>query len=365
MNAESNFFSSTYREARMRLLQKSSSVGAHHRFYPHALRGFEGEELGTDVLLFGSKTASCVLVLESATHGVEGYAGSAIQLATLPLASAAATDDLAILYVHAVNPYGFSFARRGDEANVDVNRNFADFSDPVALSNPLFSSLAPWLIPETWDEDSLRAADLALDQLRTTHGEHAVSQAMRRGQHTHPGSVFFGGKSPSWSRTVVERIAAEWLTDTRSTLLLDIHTGLGDFGALQLLTIEPPDGETYQGLQRIFGSPLRSTVDSSSGAANATGNIFVGYKRCLPSTKFVGVALEFGTYESARVQRALRRDAWAYLDQGDPRRSNSLPDIRDEMLEAFCPANTGWRRRVVNDGIEAFRKALDALRSNA
>jgi len=364
MNTESDFFSPTYQEARTRLLQHALSVGVHHRFYPHTLRGFEGEELGTDVLLFGPKTATRMLVLESGTHGVEGYAGSAIQLAAVPLAAAAATDDLAVLYIHAVNPYGFSFARRGDESNVDINRNFADFSDPNALSNPLFPVLAPWLVPETWSDDSLRAADLALDELRATHGATAISQAMRRGQHTHPGSVFFGGKGPSWSRKTVEKITAEWLAGTRSTLLLDVHTGLGEFGELQLLTIEPPDSETYPRLQQVFGSCLRSTIDARSGAANATGNIFAGYRRCLQSTDFLGIALEFGTYEQARVQRALRRDAWVHLDQSNVSGIDIRAEMRTEMLETFCPINADWRRRVVSDGIETLQKALDLLRSS-
>ena len=36
---------------------------------------------------------------------------------------------------HAVNPFGFSYCRRVNEDNVDVNRNFVDFSRPLADSD--------------------------------------------------------------------------------------------------------------------------------------------------------------------------------------------------------------------------------------
>ncbi len=362
MPSEADLFSSTYREARSRLVHESVAAGAGHQSHIHPCRGFEGEELATDILLFGRPDAQRIVVLESATHGVEGFAGSAVQLAVVPLAAAAVAADIAVLYVHAINPYGFSFARRGDESNVDINRNFTDFSSEEAIDNPLFASLAPFLVPNIWSEESLQAADLALDELRAAHGEAAVSRAMRRGQYSHPGSVFFGGKAPSWSRGVVERIADEWLGCARSIILLDVHTGLGDFSALQLLTIEPPDGDIYRRLRGAFGATLRSTVDATSGAANATGNIFSGYRQALGPVDFVGVALEFGTYEASRVQRALRKDAWAYLDDRDSGRIHARAAVRDEMLEAFCPADSRWRERVVVQSLETFARAVELLR---
>jgi hypothetical protein len=80
-------------------------------------------------------------------HGVEGFAGSAVQVAALKgIAAEAATDTTAaaaaaaaasasgnaastrskpytLCFVHAVNPYGFAALRRFNENNVDLNRN--------------------------------------------------------------------------------------------------------------------------------------------------------------------------------------------------------------------------------------------------
>lgn len=94
----------------------------------------------------------------SGVHGVEGYAGSAIQLNflqsllekvmgdswvywviycwdlnTQDSVSEVLSDDFAILVIHVVNPYGMSWWRRWNENNVDLNRNLIDGMRPVFL----------------------------------------------------------------------------------------------------------------------------------------------------------------------------------------------------------------------------------------
>ena len=44
---------------------------------------------------------------------------------------ACSAAGVAVLYVHALNPYGFSWWRRTTHENVDLNRNFHDFSKPL------------------------------------------------------------------------------------------------------------------------------------------------------------------------------------------------------------------------------------------
>src|SRR5690606_41795533 len=80
---------------------------------------------------------SKVLVLITGTHGVEGHAGSAVQTdlwglieqrkVTLP-------EDIAILMVHPLNPFGYAWGRRCDEQGIDLNRNFIDFTQPLPHS---------------------------------------------------------------------------------------------------------------------------------------------------------------------------------------------------------------------------------------
>ena len=50
------------------------------------------------------------------------------------------------LYVHALNPYGFSWWRRTTHENVDLNRNFRDFSAELPR-NPAYDEIAALSCP--------------------------------------------------------------------------------------------------------------------------------------------------------------------------------------------------------------------------
>ena len=94
------------------------------------------------------------LLVISGTHGVEGFAGSMCQTAWLS-EGAALPDDLAVVLVHAINPYGFAWIRRVNEDNVDLNRNCIDFSASLP-ENVGYDQLAEALVPPTWDADTVR-----------------------------------------------------------------------------------------------------------------------------------------------------------------------------------------------------------------
>ena len=76
---------------------------------------------------------------------------SATPRGTAPRADA----GVAVLYVHGLNPYGFSWWRRTTHENVDLNRNFRDFAaEPPA--NAAYDELAALIVPETWPPDAAR-----------------------------------------------------------------------------------------------------------------------------------------------------------------------------------------------------------------
>src|SRR5262245_8050563 len=123
MSAGAGYFSSDYFTARDRFLQAAARAGARLERLPLAARGPGNEELGIDIAWFGARRPRRVLLHSSGLHGVEGFAGSAIQLQLLDDAPALA-GDAALVVVHILNPYGMAWLRRVNENNVDLNRNF-------------------------------------------------------------------------------------------------------------------------------------------------------------------------------------------------------------------------------------------------
>ena len=145
-------FSQTYTEARGKFVGAAEAAGLPLQSHRHPLLGQDGETLAMDVARFGPADAPRLLVITSACHGVEGFCGSGLQTALIrdsAFHTAARAAGVAVLYVHALNPYGFSHLRRVTHENVDLNRNFHDFTQPLP-DNPGYRELHPMLLPPQW-----------------------------------------------------------------------------------------------------------------------------------------------------------------------------------------------------------------------
>ena len=137
MSGAAQHFSNSYAQARDKFLEAAGAAGLAVESKLHPLKGRDGEDLAMDVARDGPPGASSLLILSSACHGVEGYCGTGVQVAALrdrEWRDHARARGVAVLYVHALNPYGFSHIRRTTHENVDLNRNFHDFS-PVSYTH--------------------------------------------------------------------------------------------------------------------------------------------------------------------------------------------------------------------------------------
>jgi hypothetical protein len=100
-------YAETYYQARALFRKHAGSAGAVLHTIP--LAEYEHLDLTTDFAVFKG-TSDKVIVHMSGTHGVEGFAGSAIQSGILQN-WAKVTPGPTVIFVHAVNPYGFSMVR--------------------------------------------------------------------------------------------------------------------------------------------------------------------------------------------------------------------------------------------------------------
>ncbi|MBF0247913.1 MAG: DUF2817 domain-containing protein, partial [Alphaproteobacteria bacterium] len=197
-------FSADYGEARRRFLEACRKAGATPVSHDHPDLGPRGETLATDSVWFGPEDAATVLVLISATHGVEGFCGSAAQTAWIESGGwKALPPDAAVLVIHALNPFGFAWLRRVTGEGVDLNRNFIDFTGALP-TNPGYAELADDLLPDALDPQTLAAADARLAAYAERHGETAYEIAVSGGQYTHPDGLFYGGAGPTPARLAVE-----------------------------------------------------------------------------------------------------------------------------------------------------------------
>ena len=75
----SAFFAPNYFSARDAFLALARERGAQTESHPLSARGPAGEALSIDTAYFGPREPRQLLAIVSGTHGVEGFAGSALQ----------------------------------------------------------------------------------------------------------------------------------------------------------------------------------------------------------------------------------------------------------------------------------------------
>jgi hypothetical protein len=223
-------FSPSYARARVQFLEAAAAAGMAIQSHNHPLPGREGETLAVDVALDGPAQADRLLIISSACHGVEGFAGSGVQVFAAhdeEWRAHARDAGLAVLYIHALNPHGFSYLRRVTQENVDLNRNFLDFKLPLP-GNPAYGELHPLLLPEQWPPTPDNQA--AVGAWIAEHGLQRFQAAVSQGQYAFADGLFFGGVAPTWSNQTLRQILRTQGARAKHIAWIDLHTGLGPCG---------------------------------------------------------------------------------------------------------------------------------------
>jgi hypothetical protein len=355
-----DYYSATYSDARANFLSACLDAGLRVKSYRNPEKGPQGEALFMDVTWIGPESASRAVVVTSATHGAEGFAGSGIQVGLLRDGGAPRPgDETAVLIIHAVNPYGFAWIRRVNEDNVDLNRNFVDHECGNYPENDLFEELAAHMIPRNWDEESIAACQAAIAAVEKVHGEVAVRKAIGKGQYHHPDNVHYGGDKATWSNRMLAWICGEYLKHAEQAVLIDVHSGLGPYGYGELMTPSVPGEKVYDLFFDWYGEQVHSTMAGGSAYSGSKGSILAGFRPPVEGLDWASVGLEYGTREREGVRLAVRADTWLHahgdLDSDLGRR------IKRDLKDSFYPEETEWKEKVWERGKEVIGIALERI----
>ena len=361
VNAARRHFAVEYRDARERFLDACARAGVEPRTYENPLQGPHGETLATDAAWLGPDDAARVMVLVSATHGVEGFPGSAAQIDWLEAGGAASLPaGVAALVVHAINPYGFAWQRRVTEEGVDLNRNFVDFAAALP-ENPGYDELADALVPPALDQRTLADADARIDAYRARHGERRLMEARSAGQYRHPTGMFYGGDGPTWSRRTLERIAADHrLADRELVGVVDFHTGLGPFGYGEPICAHTPDTPNVARAYKWYGRSVTQPALGTSSSVEKTGLAEFGWEAML-GERVTFVAVEYGTFPPANGLRVLRQDHWLYAHRNVDWNDAQTRRIKSDIRLHFAPRSVDWQEMVLFRARQIVRQGLAAL----
>lgn len=350
-----NAFPSGYISARANFRELSRQLTDNQHIFPVFS---SGEDLTIDVATLGDPQARHTVIISSGLHGVEGFVGSAVQVAFLDslIRHEIKLCDCTVVLIHAINPYGFKHLRRVNEENVDLNRNFlADFNTKPAVTDYIkFNSLLnPHCVSGGFDLFTLKAYFYIC-----RYGIASLRQSIAAGQYDFPNSLFYGGVSAAQSSILMEQILLGISNGDKTIFHVDIHSGLGQYADYKLLLPEYGQISETPGNISIFNPEKIELIGEHGGITGAISGTISDYFCQVMGGNYQHVGLEFGTYSNLRLLKAMRLEnaAHHYLDDTDSRKKA----IKAEFLECFCPSDPGWRSAVIKQGLTVIDQAIAA-----
>lgn len=305
----------------------------------------------------GPGEATGRLIVLSGVHGIEGFCGSAVQIALLRR-FAARPPGTRVILLHMVNPAGARAGRRTNRDNVDLNRNL--LFDHAALARVdgrartigrLFSSPVLSRLPDpVW-------VPLALARAMVSGGLATVRKTLAGGQFFDPGAPFFGGRAlaPELATLLTAVGDAVGAGTASRTILFDLHSGVGRYGAASLLG----HGESALSPRTIFGVPVADGHGPKGVGFPARGEVIGGLKARLDATEACGVTFEFGTGPALGTLLAIRASNSAHAHFPASRRREQA--ARARMTRAFCPDDPAWRIGYVRRALHFLDRAIHCL----
>lgn len=353
----SAYFSDDYFEARARFISAANRAGAQMSQIPIRAQGPAGEPLIIDIAWLGDRSPERAMIHASGIHGVEGFAGSAIQLRLLENPPEV-PEGAAVIFVHALNPYGMAWLRRYNETNVDLNRNFRFSEQEWAASPAFYERLDSVLNPP--DHKLFDSFLLPALYLKLRYGNEKLRQTIPTGQNFNPSGLFYCGTQLEEGPRRYRRWLQEHLGAVNYLLVIDVHTGLGRRGQESLFHKIRSTGTSHleQKLSRMLPLDYESEKGVSYEIGGPHANLYEHYSPVL-ETDFV--TQEFGTYPNLYVVQALRDENRFHHLGG-----RSIDDTTKLRLkEAFYPQDNAWKAKVLEDGVSLFEKAAGVVFENS
>lgn len=353
----SQYYSRSYLEAKRRFLERVRAHEHLSRQWSTAFGEGSGVDLTTDSALLKSPTRGSsrrLFVATSGLHGVEGFTGSAIQLALID----DWTDkrpDYDLLLIHGVNPFGFHFKRRVNRDHIDLNRNALLPGAP--RDNPSYDRIRHLFNPgQPLAQNRLKQAWLMTRILgHAAVSKRTVKEAFLSGQFADTSGPFYGGEHIADEVTNVASVIEDCVQDYDIVAHFDLHTGYGIRGQMHLLCHNNDSRQSWLNL----GFMPEPEEDGADYQMNGNLLAFVEHrlKKAKPSLLYRSVLLEFGTM-GMELRKQLESMRIMIVDNS----MGTIHDPSEEFCEMFNPSCPRWRNDVVQAAVIFVRRVRESLR---
>ena len=329
---------------------------------PIEAKGPQNIELSIDIAVMGDLSKAKKIIFHiSGTHGAEGGAGSGIQHEFLSN-PADLKEDTALIFIHALNPYGMAWNRRVNETNIDLNRNCAG----KGVTSAFYAEINAWVNPK-------REELIDMQLFKTNSHEYGwplFKKTLMEGQYDYPEGLFYGGKELAQGPRLVLEWCASAFTQLNRDLsniyfgIIDVHSGLGPYAEDTLITLDSPT----DAMIHYFGEKMSAAAQRTTVGYKPTG-VFVqklglylqDLTKCSTENIMI-IGQEFGTIEEYDVLSGL------YLENAlfhSAKRSGIEYDPNgvggQALLKAFYPSDKTWRRQIILLGRERLCQYIELM----
>ena len=301
-----------------------------------------------------------LIILQSGLHGVEAPAGSQVQVDFLKQRlETFRSRKVSVLFIHAINPWGFAHLRRTDADNVNLNRNFsrADslFQSRSEGYEKIRSAIEPAGAVGGRRLAYLRARSrLLVAFVKSGFDRRGITVGMNNGQYESPQGLNYGGSKAQPQTKILDNLLKSAMAGKRRVIFVDLHTGLGDSGVLHLMSAANSDKEMQariEGLLNEAHTPLVSfTSTNQSGFFPTRGDVTEFAASAAPTT-ILALTAEFGTvgsgffpqlYSAALLITENQAHHYGCADSLD------CESIHDDFARLFNPDSESWREKVTS-----------------
>jgi hypothetical protein len=358
------FFARNYEHSKQNFL---AAAGELKLIHPMAMMGaieVGGEKLTIDYFYQPAlQETKKLIIITSGNHGVEAYAGSALQFHfmqnILPKMDLRQTG---VLLIHALNPWGFKHHRRGTENNVNLNRNFDVTTDLFSLPNHGYEEVHNLVEPRkvVTCADSMPSKSVLWKMLvKKEVTQQSLVEALGSGQYNYPMGLNYGGDEFEEQVAPVISLLKMIATPYGSIFHIDLHTGLGKKNVLHIMTKKDLNATSEKVQSKLFLNSEKNFYEITPPGADGFYDIHGDYasilRKILPQDDrvIIGITAEFGTIGNGLVgkvitlNRLINENQGYYFGFSDGRVEEK---VKDRFLDLFFPRKKKWREKLEVNG---------------
>jgi hypothetical protein len=373
-----NYFSKTYGEARWSFKEAALDMSKKYQFAEYRtirIPSRTDPDLTIDTFYVPAQVKHERLVLmTSGIHGIEGMAGSAIELFCMrdkAFTSGIDQAETGFLFIHGLNPFGQKYCRRVTENNVDLGCNFRNSGRYVASTDnePGIAEKLSRIVNPTQKYSQRKIPGLFFFlrflPLIVRYGETILRQVFAEGQYTAEKAIFFGGKTPEPQVQIISDILNDFLGDYKKVLAIDIHSGEGKPGEIGFhLPFGNDDPALRQSIEKIFSDDClvrlsnnnrKKTNDFTTCAAGSIAGFVYNFSKsgtCIPLVMKIGTRENRSIAKKLSMLRIISKENQCF--QFGYKTEKDKKWIQKSFNEIFYPQNEKWRETVLHRAKETL-----------